>query len=489
MGMLAEQLRSIIDGPLGTDAVTEEMVVDRVSSIQQHERRRIYGSPVYRDGSDNFFVDDSPNAMSRRQAVDEIKLSLRQHGRLDEKFDVEAMLAMDDQQKEVDAAEKKIGDGFKRVAKRYVDVLNKMTDAKWRVVSANESIFSLDSDESPKRAIDIYWEYDPGSQTATIYVEGPKGKQKAYARQKTSDISKRNYVDWLSSVLKEEIESIVAFALTEDDELVEGQLGRKLSALDVVIENQRLYGRSTTIGNRIGQVSADQAKWMVSKRIAQWVETRRGEKAVSVDIHSDRLWKFRDELEAQAYESIETNTNRGGLVEEIQGIIDEAAVVAYKRRVAKAPPMHVGGISKPKSTPSGTKVGRLFRQLVKALTRGGDWDIVIKELRKEGVPEKHINYAIRHKEVPYVYMEEVVSSDDLMEAAPSQQSLLKAMQEYLGTVDWASVKVQQKKYDRVMKLVQNFASYHKMDSTDVWEQTENAARKKGIRKAMPGQDF
>jgi hypothetical protein len=323
MGMLAEQLRSIIEGPLGTETVTVEEVTERVGAIQQNERRHVFGTVVYRDGEDGYYIDDMAVALTRREAVGAIKEELKAVGRLDE-IALGAMLAMGDQQKDVDAAEKKIGETFKGVAKRYVDALNSMTGAKWKVVSASDSIFSLDSNESPKRAIDIYWEYDPGSKTATIYVEGPKGKQTAFARQRLSSIKQRNYIDWLSSVLKEEMDLFLAAALTEDEPVTE-----------------------------------------------------------------------------------EVNRGRGSLIEEIQGIIDEAAVVAYRRRVAKAPPMHVRGPSKPKSVPSGTAVGRLFKQLVKALTHGGDWDTAIKALRKEGVPEKHINYAIKHKEVPYVYAEGV----------------------------------------------------------------------------------
>lgn len=414
MGMLAEQLRSIIEGPLGTETVTEEEVAERVGAIQQHERRHVFGTVVYRDGDDGYFIDDrAATTLTRRQVVEAIKDELKATGRLDE-IALGAMLAMGDQQQAVDAAEKKIGETFKAVAKRYVDALNGMTGAKWRVVSASDSIFSLDSNESPKRAIDIYWEYDPGSKTATIYVEGPKGKQTAFARQRLNSIKQRNYIDWLSSVLKEEMDLFLAAALTEDDDLVEGQLGRKLAALDVVIQNQRRHGRSTTIGKGINQVSADEAKWMVSKRIAQWVETRKGGKAVSVDASSKRLLDFRNDLETQAYEGVEVNTGRGALIEEIQGIIDEAAVVAYRRRVAKAPPMHVGRSSKPKSVPSGTAVGRLFKALVKALKTGGDWDSAIKGLRKEGVPEKHINYAIKHKEIPYVYAEGIEDDASLV---------------------------------------------------------------------------
>lgn len=79
--------------------------------------------------------------------------------------------------------------------------------------------------------------------------------------------------------------------------------------------------------------------------------------------------------------------------------------------------------------------------------------------------------------------------EDLAEAAPSKQALLKAMQAYLGGVDHAPVKVQQRLYNAVMKIVQQIATQHDMDSSEVWDQAEAAARKKGITKAVPGKDF
>lgn len=83
----------------------------------------------------------------------------------------------------------------------------------------------------------------------------------------------------------------------------------------------------------------------------------------------------------------------------------------------------------------------------------------------------------------------VLPKEDLVEAAPSKQTLLKAMQAYLGAADGAPMKVQQRLYDAVMKIVQQFAEHYKMTPTDVWSQAEDAARAKGITKAMPGKDF
>jgi hypothetical protein len=316
-GMLAEQLRAIVEGPLGTDSVTEETVGERVSSIRQNERRHVFGVVVGRDGDDNYFINDDSTVMTRHEVVESVKAHLKENGRLlDEKLDFGAMSAMGDQQKAVDAAEAKIGSTFKKVAKRYVTALDTLTGAKWRVVSASDSIFSLDSDESPKRAIDIYWEYDPGSQTATIYIEGPKGKQKSYSKQKIGDVARKNYIDWLGSVLKENMDEILALALEEDED----------------------------------------------------------------------EWQMDEPVE---------DVSRQSLIEEIKGIVDEAALV---------PP-------EPSKAPSVVSVKKLFEDLVEELSRGGDGNVAIEGLRKEGVPEKHINYTVTYRDIPYVYAESVEAND------------------------------------------------------------------------------
>jgi len=308
--VLAQQLRGIIEGPLGTNEVAEDTVSERVGMVEQNERRHVFGVIVYRDGDDQYFVNDSLKPVTRRDVVEAVKGHLEANGRLlNEKLDFGAMMALSYQQKAADDAEKKIGETFKRVADRYVKSLNRMTGANWRVVSASPAIFSLDSDESPKRAIDIYWEYDPGSQTATIYVEGPRGKQKAYSHQKMKDISRLNYIDWLSSVLKEDMDQILAMAIAE--------------------------------------------------------ETDEPEEAPGV--------------------TKETKT-RQSFLEEVRGIVDEAVVFSSRRDES-----------------DDTKVSDLFEQLVMASKRGDDLDSVINVLRHEGVPEKHINYAIEQQKIPYIY--------------------------------------------------------------------------------------
>lgn len=91
----------------------------------------------------------------------------------------------------------------------------------------------------------------------------------------------------------------------EDADLDEGLAGQRLAALDAVLQNQSRYGRPTLIGSGVDKVSMQDAKWMVGKRIATWVERAGGKKAVSADPHSKRVMDFRNDLEDQAYEHIE----------------------------------------------------------------------------------------------------------------------------------------------------------------------------------------
>jgi len=219
MRRLAEELMSLIEGPLNEEKVTEDMVREKLS-IPQNERRMVYGVPAYRDGDGSYFINNDTKPLGRREAIKAIGEALHDMGKeLDENFALKALMKADaDQQAVVDKAETEIGEKLKKVAKKYVAELNRMTGAKWKVVSASRDIFSLDSDEKPKRSIDIFWEFDPGSLMATIFVEGPNGSQKVYSKQKVSDVDKKNYVDWLKNVLKEEMGGILAMALQDDTE-------------------------------------------------------------------------------------------------------------------------------------------------------------------------------------------------------------------------------------------------------------------------------
>ena len=75
----------------------------------------------------------------------------------------------------------------------------------------------------------------------------------------------------------------------------------------------------------------------------------------------------------------------------------------------------------------------------------------------------------------------------LQEAAGSKKAAIDAMRVYLGSVDYASVKQQQRFHAKALKLVQALASQHGMDSSEVWAQAEAAARKAGIIRPTPGQ--
>ena len=65
--------------------------------------------------------------------------------------------------------------------------------------------------------------------------------------------------------------------------------------------------------------------------------------------------------------------------------------------------------------------------------------------------------------------------------------LLQAMRLYLGGVDYVSFSAQQRLYNRVMRLVYALATDYNMDSSVVWKQAEDAARKEGIIRPRVGQ--
>jgi hypothetical protein len=71
--------------------------------------------------------------------------------------------------------------------------------------------------------------------------------------------------------------------------------------------------------------------------------------------------------------------------------------------------------------------------------------------------------------------------------APSKKKILDAMALYLGSVDYASVRDQERLHRKALALVQKMASKHGMSADDVWNQAEAAARKRGIIKPIPGQ--
>ncbi len=72
---------------------------------------------------------------------------------------------------------------------------------------------------------------------------------------------------------------------------------------------------------------------------------------------------------------------------------------------------------------------------------------------------------------------------------PSLPKAVQAMRVYLGSVDFASVRAQQRLYDRAMKAVNAVARARNMDPSDVWQQIESQARREGIIRPRPGKDY
>jgi hypothetical protein len=338
MGLLTETLRGIIEGPLGEYGVTVGTVNERVAAIRQHERRLVFGVSLFRDGDDHYFIGEEDVPVTKRGAAEAVQGALQSQGRLlgddgqplDEKLSAAALRAMQDQEKAAQEQEAQIGAAFKKLGSRYAEALSKMSGKDWKVASATADILSLDSED--KRAVDIYWEADPGTNTATIYVEGPKGKRQIYRKQRLTDIPKRNYIDWLKGVLGEEMKHILGLVMME------------------MAEPEEVF-------------------------------------------------------------------EHAAIMEEVEAILAEYEVYR-KRSYGKAPVRGDAGGAKantPKVVSSRTKIAALFKRLLLALKRGGDYNNVIWLLRKEDVPESDISFAIRRLRMPMAYAESEDIDGDVLD--------------------------------------------------------------------------
>jgi len=91
-----------------------------------------------------------------------------------------------------------------------------------------------------------------------------------------------------------------------EPELSEVSLGKLHSALEVALKNAD-RGRPTRVGKGIDQISFEEAKWLVKKRVGQWVETQFDKKnAISVDRNDRRAWDLLDSLGSQLYDDVST---------------------------------------------------------------------------------------------------------------------------------------------------------------------------------------
>lgn len=79
-----------------------------------------------------------------------------------------ARAALDDAVKSGDA---KVAAAFKKASKSFENALLAMTGKKWRVKAGADLFSATDG----KHDIDIYWDWDPMRNSATVTVEGPKG--------------------------------------------------------------------------------------------------------------------------------------------------------------------------------------------------------------------------------------------------------------------------------------------------------------------------
>ena len=179
-----------------------------------------------------------------------------------------------------------------------------MTGVAWRVVTASESILSLDSEEKPRRSVDIYWEYDPGTQRVDIFVEGPKNKMKVYRAQKLTDVPRKNYVEWLAGVLKEEMEAILNMALDEGIhergfqefqrvvvplrtrlETIKKEIAQAESALDKFARGPRFYPQAENVSAALRDImSAAKVALKLSAKLSEDVDDSDNELDEAADV-------------------------------------------------------------------------------------------------------------------------------------------------------------------------------------------------------------
>lgn len=69
------------------------------------------------------------------------------------------------------------------------------------------------------------------------------------------------------------------------------------------------------------------------------------------------------------------------------------------------------------------------------------------------------------------------------------EKAVKAMQVYLGSVGRVYFRDEQRLYNRAMKHVDKIADAMRAGRSDVWEQIEREARKRGVKSPMPGKDY
>lgn len=139
-----------------------------------------------------------------------------------------AKMAMGDFADAEEAGNKKVATAFKKIAKDWGEFLSKATGSKWRV-EAGDYVLSLTSPLG--KAIDVMWDYDPGSQKVDITVEGPKRSMRVFSRQsvaKFKDGKKTapEFLTWLTNLLGEARGYIVDAVL----ELEEADMSEELKS-------------------------------------------------------------------------------------------------------------------------------------------------------------------------------------------------------------------------------------------------------------------
>lgn len=146
---------------------------------------------------------------------------------LNERLNLGALLATQDQSAAEAKADKEIGDLFTKSMKKYTAELKRVTGDTWKG-RVGEGIVSFDR-VGKKGQVDIYWDYDVMTQKVDFIVEGPKGMQRFSAqpiRRVSNELGPRLFFGLVGKLLGEGLEGLddgvlLFIEFVNDDELTE----------------------------------------------------------------------------------------------------------------------------------------------------------------------------------------------------------------------------------------------------------------------------
>ena len=69
------------------------------------------------------------------------------------------------------------------------------------------------------------------------------------------------------------------------------------------------------------------------------------------------------------------------------------------------------------------------------------------------------------------------------------EDIIRSMQLYLGSLDYTRIRDQEKLRNKLDKKLERIAKITGMDISDIWDQTETIAKRRGVIRPQPGKDI